>query len=606
MREGVIKSGSRRSPTAGLCKALAALAMALLCLVCTQAQASGSDDISPMGAAQANLEWVPVDTLCHATTAIPAANARDHGDPAHYACTGEPSGYQHGSLWLRGGPEVVAKGGKAPVLMIHYSRFDTLLVGFRYADGSRDWQSVRAGDFGTHWRLGGQMAFTPDARSAPLVGVDLRFDRLGAADMLRIRMLESAQADIQSIAIASLTGACLMLLLIGAIYNGALALAVRRQFPAWQAAWSATMLAWGALWSQFHLFFLPSMAGTIAAQICTPLSCFAMLFTTASMVSALEPGMTPLWLRRVILTNAVGLALLGIPLGFMRSGPMSAWAAAIGIFVLLLLVLTVALLAIAWRRGSSAARAFVGAWALPILVMGLSGFVDTSRILWGGGAQMLVLLSASFQTVWLSLAATRRFTRMRIERDRALIAQAAAQEQARRDPLTGLRNRRGLIERVSPMFEDADQAGKAAMLLLDVDHFKTINDTHGHDAGDAVLVALGERLARWDEGLCTVGRVGGEEFALVAQGMGRFAVLQLAESVRSAIAACDFGAVLGEGGVTVSVGVAMLSPGDDFTTLYRKADAALYAAKRQGRNRVVLAPTADLAVASSRTTSAFG
>ena len=131
-------------------------------------------------------------------------------------------------------------------------------------------------------------------------------------------------------------------------------------------------------------------------------------------------------------------------------------------------------------------------------------------LLAGGGSQMLVLAASAWQTVWLSVAATRRFMGMRIERDRALVAEAAAQEQARRDPLTGLRNRRGFTDAITPLLDRVtqeadgvlDDSQGVALLLLDVDRFKAINDAHGHDAGDVVLVTLARRLARWDGAMC--------------------------------------------------------------------------------------------------------
>jgi diguanylate cyclase (GGDEF)-like protein len=136
-----------------------------------------------------------------------------------------------------------------------------------------------------------------------------------------------------------------------------------------------------------------------------------------------------------------------------------------------------------------------------------------------------------------------------------------------------------------------DDTDALALLLLDIDQFKQINDRHGHDAGDNVLATIGQRLQRLDGPAQVVGRLGGEEFAIMIAGMGRFAAHGFAESVRQAIAACDHGDSIGHDEVTVSIGLVMARPGDTFATLYRAGDAALYAAKRQGRNRVVIGYT---------------
>jgi diguanylate cyclase (GGDEF)-like protein len=512
--------------------------------------------------------------------------------PGGFFCGGAPDAYQHGSLWLSGGAQMLSSGGRTPVLMIHSSRFDRLLVGFRYADGAIVWQDVHSGDFGGHWRLGGQIGFDAPLRDARLTGVVLRFDHLASAEVLRIRLVRSDVSSLQTTAMASLIGAALMLLAIGAIYNLALGFAVRRVFPVLQGLWSASLAIWGAIWSQLLLFVLPGMAGTLSSQICTVIGTALITLTALSMISAIEPGTIPRWLRRLAVVLALLVGVLGVPLGVMRSGAVDLVANVTGALFVGLVVVMLFSVAIAWRRGSLAARSFAGAWLPPLLVMSLSGYLHLEDTLWGGGPQMLVLLSGAWQTIWLSIAATRRFTLLRQERDQAVAAEAVAQDLARRDPLTGLSNRRGFVERITPLLS-AHDAGAAftdavALLLLDIDQFKTVNDRHGHEVGDAVLIAIARRLARWDSPVQVVGRLGGEEFAILVAGMGRFAAHSFAESVRQAIAACDHGAMLRGEGVTVSIGMIMARPGDTFSTLYRAADAALYAAKHQGRNRVIV------------------
>jgi diguanylate cyclase (GGDEF)-like protein len=540
-------------------------------------------------------DWLPLTSFCHASTALPAP-AQDHDVPGGFFCGGEPQGYQHGSLWLSGGARMLSSGGRTPVLMVHSSRFDRLLVGFRYADGAIVWQDVDSGDFAGHWRLGGQVGFAAPLRDARLTGVVLRFDRLASAEVLRLRLVRSEVSDLQTIALASLIGAALMLLVIGAVYNFALGLAVRRMFPALQGIWSASMALWGAIWSQLDLFVVPGMAGTVSSQIGTVLAAAMLMLTALSLISAIEPGELPRWLRRVAVVLAVLVGLIGVPLGLMRSGAIDLLANVVGVLFTGLVAVVLACLAVAWRRGSAAARAFAGAWLVPLLVMGLSGFFDLGNTLWGGGPQMLVLLSGAWQTVWLSIAATRRFTLLRQERDSAVAAEAVAQDLARRDPLTGLSNRRGFVERIAPLLAAhdsgcGDRAGALALLLLDIDQFKTVNDRHGHDTGDAVLITIARRLERWDSPVQVVGRLGGEEFAILVAGMGRFAAHSFAESVRQAIAACDHGAAIKGDEATVSIGMVMARPGDTFASLYRAADTALYAAKHQGRNRVIIGYT---------------
>lgn len=531
-------------------------------------------------------EWRLPPTLCHA---VSSGIATEAAAPAHFSCAGTPTGYQHGSLWYR------VDLARQPVdradlaLMVHDSRFDRLMVTFFYADGSQNRQQVRSGDFGTHWRIGGQIAFVPPQRDAPLIAMTLRFDRLASAQLLRMRLLNQGEGNLQSTALAASIGASLTLLLIGALYNFSLAIAVRRTFPAWQGAWAGCMVAWGTIWSQFHLALFPGMAGALSAQICTALSCLAVALATLSAITALSPQQLPRPARFVTLAIALLVGLLGLPLALMRSGPIEQIATLLGLLILADLLAVAVCIGWAWKRGSAEARAFAGAWAVPMATLAAVQLIDIDHFLWGCGPQLLVLSAAAWQTLWLSIAATHRFAHLRIERDKARTAEAQAHEMARRDPLTGLRNRRGFLETIAPMMERA-RTGRSpvALLILDVDLFKSINDGFGHEAGDRVLTIIGERLNRWDGPICTVARFGGEEFAVMVEGLKGFALAQFGESVRQAIAACDYRTACPGRSVTVSIGGGESSLDADFRSLYRLADEALYEAKEQGRDRVVI------------------
>jgi diguanylate cyclase (GGDEF)-like protein len=533
--------------------------------------------------------WNLPHDLCHAVTPVPASGATPLPP---FQCQGQPSDYQHGSLWLRVDLATLPVDRHNLTLMLHNSRFDRLRVGFVYADGIIGWQQIGTGAFGDHWRAGGQIVFTAPHRDAPLQAVVLRFDRLASLNLLRMRLMGGDESSLQATVLAMAVGGALMLLLLGAVYNLSLAVAVRRQFPAWQGAWAGCMVVWGGFWSQLDLLITPAMAGAPSAQLCTVLACLAITLATFSAVTALAPRDVPRPLRRLTVVLGMGTGLLGVPLGLMRAGPIEMWASVLGMLTLADLLAVATCLTLAWRRGSPEARAFAGAWAVPMLVLASTQMFETDRLLWGGGSQLMVLLAAAWQTLWLSVAATHRFARMRLERDRARQAAASARDLARRDPLTGLPNRRGFMERAEAMLEHARAEGTPlALLLIDVDKFKGINDTHGHEAGDAVLCRLGQRLARWEGALCTVARFGGEEFVVAVAGLSGLPLTQFADHMREGIALCDHGPAMGR--VTVSIGVADMRPGHDIQALYRLADEALYEAKRQGRDRVVMAAQAS-------------
>ncbi|MGY1700321.1 diguanylate cyclase [Geodermatophilus sp. SYSU D00766] len=176
-----------------------------------------------------------------------------------------------------------------------------------------------------------------------------------------------------------------------------------------------------------------------------------------------------------------------------------------------------------------------------------------------------------------------------IERLRAELA-----EEAVRDPLTGLHNRRHLDRALGADLASRPRTGRLSVLLVDVDHFKSVNDRLGHAAGDRVLTAVARTLAGAVREGDTAARLGGEEFVLVLPGAGREQALERAEQVRRAIAG-QRQALDGEDvGVTVSIGVAVCpADGASAAALLEAADRALYTAKATGRDRVV---TADPAV----------
>ena len=167
----------------------------------------------------------------------------------------------------------------------------------------------------------------------------------------------------------------------------------------------------------------------------------------------------------------------------------------------------------------------------------------------------------------------------------------ASIEMAVTDGLTGLHNRRYMETHVTTLVEQAAARGKPlSVLVLDIDYFKSINDTHGHDAGDDVLREFARRLRKNVRGIDLACRFGGEEFVVVMPDTDGAVAEKVAERIRAEIAQMPF--ALGQEGktieVTVSVGVSSLLKGSDtVAALMKRADLALYEAKSGGRNRVV-------------------
>lgn len=163
-----------------------------------------------------------------------------------------------------------------------------------------------------------------------------------------------------------------------------------------------------------------------------------------------------------------------------------------------------------------------------------------------------------------------------------------AQRMATRDPLTGLMNRRAFQAALLIDLERAVRVGyPMSLLLLDVDHFKMINDKRGHASGDAVLAALGKLLADQARKVDLVARWGGEEFVIVLSGTNLVGGAVAAERIRDAISKLKVDDGHGQPiPLTASIGLALWQPGEPVDSLMDRADRAMYTAKSSGRNRV--------------------
>ncbi|MDR2220395.1 MAG: GGDEF domain-containing protein [Methylobacillus sp.] len=161
------------------------------------------------------------------------------------------------------------------------------------------------------------------------------------------------------------------------------------------------------------------------------------------------------------------------------------------------------------------------------------------------------------------------------------------------DPLTGVLNRRGFEMRFARMLtESGDSGGAISLIMLDIDHFKKINDTHGHLFGDKVIRTVAEALRACVKGSDVVTRLGGEEFCVLLPETSLAGARALAHNIRARVAReriRRYDGVDEVGGITISLGVAELNPCEDTAAFLHRADQALYCAKESGRNRVSIA-----------------
>ncbi len=171
---------------------------------------------------------------------------------------------------------------------------------------------------------------------------------------------------------------------------------------------------------------------------------------------------------------------------------------------------------------------------------------------------------------------------------RILKGKRSIERLAMTDDLTGLSNRRALLAAAERAIAHIDGAAPPpALLIVDLDHFKRVNDVYGHRAGDQALQAAAQALVRSARGdIDFVGRLGGEEFVVLLAAAEEETARRAAESARAAIAAMRVATPSGEIAVTASIGYTPLVAGDSVSTALQRADEALYMAKRAGRNRI--------------------
>ncbi len=259
-----------------------------------------------------------------------------------------------------------------------------------------------------------------------------------------------------------------------------------------------------------------------------------------------------------------------------------AWFPPLGNGLLLLAnLLAIATLLTAWLRGGRHAGFVLVAW-VPLVT------VSTARAMQLSAGMPLapwleygLPVMEAFAALVLVLGLADRMMLFRRERD-------AAQSHADHDALTGVYNRGGILRRLDNAIFDARRKRlPLSVLFLDLDHFKRINDTHGHPIGDACLAAVTEAIAAETQAEHLLGRMGGEEFLLLLPGCNRRHARDIGEQIRLQVEASCQTVRCANVDLTLSIGVVECGPADNAATLIQRADEAMYLAKHQGRNRVV-------------------
>lgn len=514
--------------------------------------------------------------------------ARLFADPARFDCRKPAHAWGAGNYWVRltipaaADVATAREGDQPPVFRFVPQWQRRLAVYTRDADGRIVSQWFDDTDLSRMTGIGEGVGISLSAHERPVTDVLIRIDAaLNAYGLVSDPQLLDGDGLHGEELVATAVFAAFAGLGIGLFcYNIVLWLTIRERFQLTYCLSLLAMLAYvwassGAMAVQF-----PGTPHTTRLATCYLMLAFVGALSLQFFTDFIETGKIPRRLRAIVRNAGLGsvVAALAVILASPEWRPL-----ADRVYVttfMLLPPLGAAMTVIAWRRGSTAIRVLAIAWLVPILVTMVriaSAFhiFDSDTVV-----RYSLIVAMTVEALLSSLAMSFRIKLITNERDQALADERAARELANIDSLTGLLNRRALLEQVV----EWSSPELLRLLLVDIDRFKLINDGYGHLVGDEVLREVAEVLAMRADLRASVARIGGEEFALIGTAE------ELSEAVALGILA-DIRSRTMTGGVklTVSIGMAegMVRSEDEWRELYRRADAALYRAKSEGRNRVV-------------------
>ena len=524
--------------------------------------------------AQAGVTGDPLQ-FCIARVAAGSTPRAILAGSARFDCTTDQRQFGPGDYWARSGPLRIGVDQPARIRVASLWQEDATLYA-RYADGMTI--ALRGDGHATTTRLqlGAMVEFVVPARHVAVTRLLWRVE--GAANIRGIvvapRLATAGQSQRSNLLLAALyaafAGLCASLLL----YNAALYGALRYRFQLAYCTMVAGLLVYALSSSGALAWWWPSIANNDRLRV----NYVSQALSAASVLVFarffFEPRIVAGWVRRAIWVACA--ALMGTALLFVALAP---WQVKLldqlyaSSFILLLLTV-VAILWRGWRLRSKYLWLFVIAWVGPITLAAVRIANNFGLIAYSFLVDNSTLMAMACEALTSSLAIAYRIRLLSQERDEAREQEIAARLLADTDPLTGLMNRRSFLTQA------IGRSGDQTLVLLDIDHFKRVNETIGHDGGDEVLRVVARTLRQAMPSGALVARMGGEEFACLSDAADAVPPLDILDRLRGARMPFDIG-------VTSSIGICTgpLLREVDWKALYRQADRALFAAKSAGRDR---------------------
>ncbi|WP_132909716.1 diguanylate cyclase [Sphingomonas sp. BK235] len=493
--------------------------------------------------------------------------------PRGFDCRSPQRGAGPGDYWVLA-PRLPAAAADARVRSASVWQ-GAVALHVRYADGA-----IRTTGFtsATAWRdlrLGAvfELALPPHSARAVALLWHVRAAPVTRAIVLDPRLATPAQSHRMEVAMAAFYaafgGLCVALLMS----NLALGAALRQRFHPPYCAMVLCLLAYGVS-SSGLLGQLTGLDNNLRLRLNTVLLALALSFAILFARRFFHPRVFAGWVGRatviavgaVLATSTLYVALMPWQAQLLDALLTVAFAAAAA--------LALPLLWRGWQADSPHARVFVLAWGTPFAFAGLRIAQAAGLVEWNFFVDNSTLVAMALEASCSALVIAWRIKLVVGERDAAREQEMLARLLADSDPLTGLMNRRSFLR------EAIGRADQQLLVLIDIDHFKQVNDTLGHDGGDEVLRTFARALLAVAPAEALVARVGGEEFAMLVPA----ALTDLPEQILGAVRAARMPFDLA---VTASLGSERgpIATEAEWKRLYRRADAALYDAKTAGRDR---------------------
>ncbi|MEN2748237.1 diguanylate cyclase [Sphingomonas sp. T9W2] len=507
--------------------------------------------------------------------------------PGRFDCTARQTDFGPGDYWVLSGRLPRPADPAAPIRVRQVSLWqDTLAVYAVAANGRITGSLSDSVGISRHIQLGAMIEhrFTPNG--APIERI---LWRVGGASNLRgilvgARVASDAQSQRSNVLLAALyagfIGLCAGLL----FYNFALWRVLNHDFQIAYCGVLACLIIYAGSSSGFVAWLLPDLDNNRRILTSYVVLSWGMASALAFCATFFERRILDGWPLKLIYSVIAVFGTLGVLM--IAVGPF-AIALLDRIFSLTMFVAPVSVALVvwhAWRRRSDFLWLFALSWASPMVMLVVRSLYNLNLLDWSFWIDNSTLLAMSVETLMASIAIAYRIRVLSRERDEAVRQEAISRELADTDPLTGLLNRRAFLSRAIAA------QGPRTLMLFDIDHFKQVNDTIGHDGGDEVLRQFARTLRFHAPPGVLVARMGGEEFALLGPEAAMPDPDVLLANVRAQRLPYDLR-------VTSSIGICHgpLADESDWKRLYRLADKALFEAKAAGRDRAGRAPPLPLA-----------